>query len=85
LTGALFTESNPVPVKYALSAMKMMSPGVRLPLVELKSDTKAAIDAVLAQASEEYADYMIGDAAGNGRRARSFGRVQSRRSFAVIS
>jgi 4-hydroxy-tetrahydrodipicolinate synthase len=85
LTGALFNESNPVPVKYALSAMKMMSPGVRLPLVELKSDTKAAIDAVLAQASEEYADYMIGKAAGNGRRARSFGRVQPGRSFAAVS
>jgi 4-hydroxy-tetrahydrodipicolinate synthase len=79
LTGALFTESNPVPVKYALSAMKMMSPGVRLPLVELKGDTKAVIDAVLAQASEEYADYMIGngiDSLGRqwgGRRRPSFG------------
>src|SRR6202163_3041103 len=30
LTSALFSESNPVPVKYALSTMKMMSPGVRL-------------------------------------------------------
>jgi 4-hydroxy-tetrahydrodipicolinate synthase len=34
LTGALFCESNPVPVKYALSALKMMSPAVRLPLVD---------------------------------------------------
>jgi 4-hydroxy-tetrahydrodipicolinate synthase len=63
LTAALFRESNPVPVKYALSAMRMMSPAVRLPLVELGSDTKAEIDAVLAHVCEGYSGYMIGEVA----------------------
>ena len=35
LTTALFRESNPVPVKYALALLGLMSPAVRLPLVEL--------------------------------------------------
>jgi 4-hydroxy-tetrahydrodipicolinate synthase len=71
LTGALFSGSNPVPVKYALSAMKMMSPGVRLPLVELAQESKAEIDAVLAQVCDGYADYMIGNAVGYRPRVRS--------------
>jgi 4-hydroxy-tetrahydrodipicolinate synthase len=62
LTGGLFGESNPVPVKYALSCMKLMSPRVRLPLVELKSETKSEVAAVLAHVCEGYPDYMIGDA-----------------------
>ena len=76
LTGALFSESNPAPVKYALSAMQMMSPRVRLPLVELANESKAEIDAVLAQMAEGYADYLIGSTAGHAQRARSFGRLQ---------
>jgi 4-hydroxy-tetrahydrodipicolinate synthase len=67
LTSALFGESNPVPVKYALSVMTMMSPAVRLPLVELNDASKAELDAVLAQVCEGYADYMIGHAIGHGR------------------
>ena len=46
LTATLFRESNPAPVKYALSVMKMMSPRVRLPLVEPRSETKAEINKV---------------------------------------
>jgi len=80
LTGVLFCESNPVPVKYALSALQMMSPAVRLPLVELKNESKAEVDAVLAQMSEGYADYMIGGAVGHVRRVRSF-----KRRLAVVS
>jgi 4-hydroxy-tetrahydrodipicolinate synthase len=80
LTDALFSESNPVPVKYALSAMKIMSPLVRLPLVELKNESRAEIDAVLAQVCEDYADYMIGSAVAQGGRARSF-----KRKLAVVS
>jgi 4-hydroxy-tetrahydrodipicolinate synthase len=63
LTAALFRESNPAPVKYALSTMKLMSPAVRLPLVELKAESKAEIDQVLAQLCERYADDMIGEVA----------------------
>jgi hypothetical protein len=61
----------------------MMSPAVRLPLVELKNESKAEIDAVLAQVCDGYADYMIGNAAGQGKPVRSFIRVQPKRNFAV--
>jgi len=44
LTAALSRESNPVPVKYALSVINMVSPRVRLPLVELTNATMAEID-----------------------------------------
>jgi 4-hydroxy-tetrahydrodipicolinate synthase len=83
LTGALLSESNPVPVKYVLSAMNMMSPGVRLPLVELKDESKTEIDAVLAEVSEGYAEYMIGNAAGHGHRAQSLIRAQPSRLLAA--
>jgi 4-hydroxy-tetrahydrodipicolinate synthase len=85
LTAALFAESNPIPVKYALSAMKMMSPAVRLPLVELRNETKAEIDAVMAQACEGYSDYMIGQVPGPDRRVRSWRSMQPKRSFSVIA
>src|SRR5450631_334902 len=84
LTKSLFSESNPVPVKYALSSMKMMSPGVRLPLVELNSESKAEIDAVLAQVSEGYGEYMIRNAVGQAHRFRTVRRLQPKRRFAVI-
>jgi 4-hydroxy-tetrahydrodipicolinate synthase len=85
LTSALFMESNPVPVKYALSSMKMMSPLVRLPLVESKSETKAEVNAALAQLREGYPDYMIGGGAGHDDRVFFFGRVQKKRSLAASS
>lgn len=59
LTAALFCESNPAPVKYALSLFDMMSERVRLPLVALNLDSKAKVAAALAQISEGYSDYMI--------------------------
>jgi 4-hydroxy-tetrahydrodipicolinate synthase len=61
LTSALFIESNPVPVKYALSLLNVMSPQVRLPLAELNNRTKADIAFVLAHVRERYADYLIGN------------------------
>ncbi len=61
LTAALSRESNPVPVKYALSVMNIVSPRVRLPLVELRSDTMAEIDGILAQLGALYSDYLIGE------------------------
>ncbi len=62
LTVALFKESNPVPVKYALSQMGLMLPLVRLPLVELSAESKLKIDLVLAQLREEYSGCLIDDA-----------------------
>jgi 4-hydroxy-tetrahydrodipicolinate synthase len=73
LTGALLRDSNPVSVKYALSAMRLMSPSVRLPLVEMESEAKGEIDAVLAQVCEGYAGYMIGAVAGTENRSRGAG------------
>jgi len=60
LTAALSRESDPVPVKYALSLMNVVSPRVRLPLVELTSGTKAEIEGVLVQLAALYGDYLIG-------------------------
>jgi 4-hydroxy-tetrahydrodipicolinate synthase len=80
LTQALFSESNPVPVKYALSGMKLMTPRVRLPLVELKNESKAEIDAVLAQVCDGYAEYLIGSAVGQDQQVRSFRRLQRKRN-----
>jgi 4-hydroxy-tetrahydrodipicolinate synthase len=60
LTGALFLESNPVPVKYAMALLGLMSPSVRLPLVELSSQTRTELGRVLARMCIEYSEYMIG-------------------------
>jgi 4-hydroxy-tetrahydrodipicolinate synthase len=43
LTAALFTESNPVPVKHALSLQGRMADRVRLPLCEASQETRARL------------------------------------------
>ena len=63
LTTVLFMESSPSPLKYALSLRGLMSPRLRLPLVEPGEATKAAIAAVLRRVTNQYADYMCGDMA----------------------
>ena len=60
LTAVFFRETNPVPVKYALGLLDVMSPRVRLPLVESTNPTKTEIAAVLAQVCDGYAEDMIG-------------------------
>lgn len=60
LTAVLFRESSPTPLKYALSLLGLMSPKVRLPLVELTDQTKAEIAAVVTQIFEDYADNAVG-------------------------
>ena len=47
---ALFIESNPSPVKYAASLLKLALPDVRLPLVEIKDDTKREVEKALKAA-----------------------------------
>jgi 4-hydroxy-tetrahydrodipicolinate synthase len=64
LTLALFSEGNPVPVKYALSLLKIMSRQVRLPLVEPSSSAKAEIASALEYACERHSDYIIGNVSG---------------------
>jgi 4-hydroxy-tetrahydrodipicolinate synthase len=49
LTSALFRESNPSPLKYALCLLDQTLAKVRLPLVEPTAQTKAELDAVIAQ------------------------------------
>ena len=44
---ALFIESNPSPVKYAASLLKLSPPEVRLPLVKVKDSTKIEIEKAL--------------------------------------
>jgi 4-hydroxy-tetrahydrodipicolinate synthase len=62
LTAALFRESNPVPVKYALALLGLMSPAVRLPLVELSAHHRTELGEVLLRIGDEYSDYVIGNA-----------------------
>ena len=47
---SLFIESNPSPVKYAASLLKMCSPNVRLPLVEIRDETKKKVSDALKSA-----------------------------------
>jgi len=60
LTAVLFRESSPAPVKYALNQLGLMSAKVRLPLVELSEQSRAAVVATLEQMCDVYSDYMIG-------------------------
>jgi 4-hydroxy-tetrahydrodipicolinate synthase len=49
LIRALFRESNPIPLKHALSLMGMMSDEVRLPLCAASAATRSVVAAALAQ------------------------------------
>lgn len=50
---ALFLESNPIPVKWALSEMGMIGPAIRLPLTLLSERYRPALRQALAQAGIE--------------------------------
>jgi 4-hydroxy-tetrahydrodipicolinate synthase len=60
LTAALFRESNPAPVKYALSMLGLMSSRLRLPLVEPTRQAQAELATVIADVYQGHADSMIG-------------------------
>jgi 4-hydroxy-tetrahydrodipicolinate synthase len=60
LMAVLFREPNPVPVKYALSCLGLMSPRVRLPLIELSERAKTEVAGVLARLCDEHSASMIG-------------------------
>ena len=59
LTTALFLESNPASVKYALSRLGLMSPRLRLPLVEPTTQVRRELDILLADLSERHADGLV--------------------------
>jgi 4-hydroxy-tetrahydrodipicolinate synthase len=60
LTAALFRESSPAPVKFALSLFGLMASSVRLPLVELSQQAKAEVTAVLGRLCNDHSSSMIG-------------------------
>jgi 4-hydroxy-tetrahydrodipicolinate synthase len=60
LTAALFRESSPAPVKFALSLFGNMASSVRLPLVELSQEAKAEVTAVLGRLCNDHSSSMIG-------------------------
>jgi len=62
LAAVLVRESSPAPVKHALGVMHLMSPRLRLPLVEPKDETKLEIEKLLRQIGAKHPDYLIGDA-----------------------
>jgi 4-hydroxy-tetrahydrodipicolinate synthase len=64
LIGALFREPNPSPIKYALSLFGLISPRVRLPLIELGKQSKAEVAGVLAELCDEHSSSMIGKIGG---------------------
>ncbi|AOV17517.1 4-hydroxy-tetrahydrodipicolinate synthase [Acidihalobacter aeolianus] len=52
---ALFLESNPIPVKWALFAMGLIQEGIRLPLTVLSEQYREPVRAALAQAGIAFA------------------------------
>jgi len=60
LTGALFCESNPAPVKFALSVFGLVAARVRLPLVELSQQAKTDVTAVLGRLCNDHSSSIIG-------------------------
>jgi len=47
---ALFVESNPIPVKWALERLELIPPGIRLPLTRLSEQHHAVVEAALQRA-----------------------------------
>jgi 4-hydroxy-tetrahydrodipicolinate synthase len=59
LTAALFRETNPAPVKCALSLCGLTLPKVRLPLVEASEETRRVLSDTLERLHDEYTDALI--------------------------
>jgi 4-hydroxy-tetrahydrodipicolinate synthase len=53
LHSRLFLESNPIPVKWALYEMKLISPGIRLPLTVLAEKYRQPLREAMQQAGVE--------------------------------
>jgi 4-hydroxy-tetrahydrodipicolinate synthase len=52
---ALFLESNPIPVKWAVERMGLIGPGIRLPLTPLSAELHERVAAAMARAGVEQA------------------------------
>jgi len=71
LAQVLFRETNPTPLKYALSLLGLMSATPRLPLVLPGEQVRAEIAAVLGRIAFEHSDQVIGSLAAPGQGSRS--------------
>jgi 4-hydroxy-tetrahydrodipicolinate synthase len=60
LTAALFHETNPAPLKFALSLFGLMAPQVRLPLVEIGEKTKRELTGIVGRLCNDWSASMIG-------------------------
>lgn len=60
MTAALFVETNPVPLKYALNLLGLMSAKVRLPLTELSREHRSALVEQVAALLRTQPDALIG-------------------------
>ena len=49
----LFVESNPIPVKWAVHAMGLIGPGIRLPLTPLSPEHRPVVERAMAKAGVE--------------------------------
>jgi hypothetical protein len=58
---------SPLPRESVKAVLNMMSPRVRLPLVELRPESKTRVDTVMAKMRAEYRDYILADLAGRDR------------------
>jgi 4-hydroxy-tetrahydrodipicolinate synthase len=65
LTTVLLGDTDPALLKYALSLLGLMSPKVRLPLVEPDHQTTSAIAGILARLCDENAEAIIGQIDGS--------------------
>jgi 4-hydroxy-tetrahydrodipicolinate synthase len=61
LTAALFQETSPSPLKYALHLLGLMTARVRLPLVEVSETSRQEIAASLAFVCDGYTNFMVGE------------------------
>jgi 4-hydroxy-tetrahydrodipicolinate synthase len=59
LTAVLARETNPAPLKYALSLCGLTSPRVRLPLAGVTEETQCAIAETMQELWKKYSDFMI--------------------------
>jgi 4-hydroxy-tetrahydrodipicolinate synthase len=59
LTAALFRETSPAPLKYALSLLGLMSPAVRMPLVEPTEQTRAEVAAIVTKMCNAHPDHLV--------------------------
>jgi len=51
---ALFVEANPIPVKWAMQQMRLIGPGIRLPLTPLTASFHSAVSDAMRQAGIKF-------------------------------